>query len=293
MRLHLARHRREHRTNDTGLALLDVLLGMAVFALIAIIAVQSMGMFRERAYVTTAVSDAKQVGAGITATMTKPGFDPTSTDASTGIPSGTLDDIDLGSLGVHLTGQEGESLATVARVPDTDEDFAVCVEHKGAYALYGSAEGGLTDSGTLDADAGPMDCYDVLFTKVGWPPAGPDLGTEAGCVEAGYPWIPEQAAHTETAQATLPDFYKDSSTGAWQLPWASEYGPGDYEFFFLTSIGSTANSVDMSWWPTTTAEKSRFTLDSSVEPPVLRRDGSGVELTLIFEDRPAFCNLPK
>lgn len=64
------------RRREEGLALLDVLLGMAIFALIAVIAVQAMGQFRDRATRTQMVSDTKQVISAVTAAQTMPGAEP-------------------------------------------------------------------------------------------------------------------------------------------------------------------------------------------------------------------------
>ena len=56
---------RERRGTEDGLALLDVLLGMAIFALIVIIAIQSVGLYRQRAFQTAVTSDAQQSEAGM------------------------------------------------------------------------------------------------------------------------------------------------------------------------------------------------------------------------------------
>lgn len=60
------------RTNDvknreSGLALLDVLIGMAIFALIALIALSSLSQYRQKAYMSGAQSDAKAIGTAVEA----------------------------------------------------------------------------------------------------------------------------------------------------------------------------------------------------------------------------------
>ncbi len=142
---------RDHR----GLAMFDVLLGMAIFALLAVIAVQSMGMFRERTYVTRAVSDAKQISVGIEAHRIHEDAYP-ETVASNG----------AGVRGVNLT--VGSRIAGYY----ADEDgFRICVLSSAgvivkAYAIYDSDSGAIVDSGrgnhVSDCDgtgveAGPAD----------------------------------------------------------------------------------------------------------------------------------------
>ncbi|MBC3716919.1 hypothetical protein, partial [Bacillus pumilus] len=83
------------RDDERGLALLDVLLGMAIFALIVVIGVQNFNTMRNRAYVTQAVSDAKQVGSSVMAAMTAPGALGGGMSAGVNIPEGHLTDDDL------------------------------------------------------------------------------------------------------------------------------------------------------------------------------------------------------
>lgn len=57
------------RNDEAGLALLDVLLGLAIFVLIA---VQSFGLFRNRAYTTQVVPNSKQLGSSGIAPCPRP-----------------------------------------------------------------------------------------------------------------------------------------------------------------------------------------------------------------------------
>ena len=58
----LKQHRTQRpREREDGLALLDVLIGMAIFALIAVIAVSAISQYRSRANVTAVVSDVKRI----------------------------------------------------------------------------------------------------------------------------------------------------------------------------------------------------------------------------------------
>lgn len=136
------------RNGEGGLALLDVLLGMAIFALIAVIAVQAMGQFRERAFVTQATSDAKQVGTGIEAAMTEPNAVFAS---KLGVTVGTASAIDaavLSDLGVNLT-----SGNTATYVSGDRDDYIICVANAGAgksvsYSAAAGAIGGVHDNTT-------------------------------------------------------------------------------------------------------------------------------------------------
>ena len=58
----LKQHRAQRpREREDGLALLDVLIGMAIFALIAVIAVSAISQYRSRANFTALLSDAEHV----------------------------------------------------------------------------------------------------------------------------------------------------------------------------------------------------------------------------------------
>ena len=59
-------HARRWEKREDGLALLDVLIGMAIFALIAVIAVSAISQYRAKANVTAVVSDAKRLGLQLT-----------------------------------------------------------------------------------------------------------------------------------------------------------------------------------------------------------------------------------
>ncbi len=133
------------RHGESGLALMDVLLGMAIFALVAVIAVQAFGIFKQRAYVTQAVSDAHQVGMAIAAAMTDPNFipGPGMADSPT-IPTGTITDDQLGALGANRTAEN----RIVIQV-DPGVGYNVCVDNQYAYAWYEQEPGTVTRSGKL------------------------------------------------------------------------------------------------------------------------------------------------
>lgn len=119
--------------NEKGLALLDVLIGMAIFALVAIIAVSAISQYRARAYQNGALSDVKAVATWMEAASTDSltGAYPDPTDPDNGF---VADDGNLtsgNSIGDH---QEGAGT------------FTVCVQHtSGAYAIFDSSKGTVTD----------------------------------------------------------------------------------------------------------------------------------------------------
>lgn len=116
--------------NEKGLALLDVLIGMAIFALIAVIAVSAISQYRARAYESGAVSDARQAGIAMEAAFTDGNGYPTS-------------QTELEAQGVKFTN------GNTAQVNSAGETFTLCVEHtsSGAFAVYDSADGGVTQKG--------------------------------------------------------------------------------------------------------------------------------------------------
>ncbi|KQP63152.1 hypothetical protein [Nocardioides sp. Leaf285] len=130
--------------------LLDVLLGMAIFALIIIIAIQSVNQYRQRAFQSAAQSDAQQVAIGLesyfTDKQTYPGASGTGAAA-------TIAAADLTAMGVNLT--EGVSINSYAPSAATGT-FTFCAVHKSggtgaanvdAWARYASATGAILDSG--------------------------------------------------------------------------------------------------------------------------------------------------
>lgn len=124
------RDRREHR-GDKGLALLDVLIGMAIFALIALIAVQAIGQFRARAYETSAKSDANQTSVAIESSYTDTNNYPATFNAA--------------ALGVNLS--NGNSVVYTPPAAGAD-DYTFCVVNaKGPWAAYKSAKGSIVESG--------------------------------------------------------------------------------------------------------------------------------------------------
>lgn len=121
--------RRKVERAEKGLALLDVLIGMAMIALIAIIAFSAIGQYRARAYEAGAVSDARQVGIALESAYADAG---SYADPMTELPDG-----------VTLT--RGNAVATFGEV---DRTFSVCVSHEtGAFAVFDSGRGGIVDKG--------------------------------------------------------------------------------------------------------------------------------------------------
>ncbi|KQP63151.1 hypothetical protein [Nocardioides sp. Leaf285] len=135
---------------QAGLALLDVLLGMAIFALIIIIAIQSVNQYRQRAFQSAAQSDAQQLAIGLEGYFTDSQAYPAA--SGTGAAA-TVSAADLTAMGVNLT--KGTSVKSYVPVPATGS-FSYCVVHKSggtaasnidAWARYDSAQGAIIDSG--------------------------------------------------------------------------------------------------------------------------------------------------
>ena len=122
---------------EQGSLILDILIGMAIFALIAIIAVSAIGQYRERAYVQGASSDVNALGLALEAQFT----DTFQYPADATLPTAA-------SLDSTMT--SGNEIAVYDVKPD-GESFTLCVVHKtggasgtvNAAAFYDSAAGGL------------------------------------------------------------------------------------------------------------------------------------------------------
>lgn len=133
--------------DQRGMGLLDVLLGMAIFALVITIGAQNFNTMRERTYVTRAVADVKQVATGIDAIRTKDDAYPaTVARNASNLP------------GINLT--RG---STITGYWPTTTSFKVCLaqsvnSQKKAWAVYESDKGTITGSGR---GSGPGECDGV------------------------------------------------------------------------------------------------------------------------------------
>lgn len=180
--------KRHPRLRQAGLALLDVLLGMAIFALIAVIAVQAMGQFRERAYVTQVTSDAKQAGTAIEAGRTEPGVNAYPAAVS---PSGA--EID----GLNLTEGVQVGAYRVDPVGDGSDAFEICMEKpgNGAHAVYDSGEGAVLAAGREGGcEEGLMDAASMRSAAMAAPEEDETL--EAKCA-------PGRSITTSNAEITF------------------------------------------------------------------------------------------
>jgi type II secretory pathway pseudopilin PulG len=136
---------RDAKTNgESGSLILDILIGMAIFALIAIIAVSAISQYRMRAYEQGAVSDAKATGLALEANYTDTQSYPTVNGSLT--DQASLDAA-LGDGAVNLT----KGVAVNGYVQD-GSNFALCLEHSSdgnpdAFAVYASLRGGIVDKG--------------------------------------------------------------------------------------------------------------------------------------------------
>ena len=123
--------------SDEGFVLLDVLIGIAVLALLLLTAIQSIGPMRQRSYQSSTQSDARQVATAIEAYVTD--------NASAGAPASIsstateLPDINLSS---------GNTVGWYVRGTQDVNTYIVCIQHStsstpDAASLYNSANGAI------------------------------------------------------------------------------------------------------------------------------------------------------
>ncbi|MEP9384606.1 hypothetical protein [Nocardioides sp. KR10-350] len=114
---------------EQGSLILDVLIGMAIFALVALIAVSAVDSYRQHAYLTSVTSDAQSIGLAVEAKATDSTY------------PASLDDAAVESLGQHLTKDDTVS----AYSTDGVTGFCLVITHDDdAYAIYDSTQGGIT-----------------------------------------------------------------------------------------------------------------------------------------------------
>lgn len=203
---------RRHLTllQQAGLALLDVLLGVAIFVLIAVIAFQSTGIFRERAYMTAATSDVRQVATGILAVQTGPGSSggfgytlAATTPSLTEVPTGVLTPEQLSGLGVNL------SHGGVAVVNHVEEGYDACVQNASAFAWWRAAASAVVEVGYVK-DGKTCATTSEATPDVPVIPVNPDDGElPVGVGEHGTP-IPADIVMVLDRTASLTDFEIDT-----------------------------------------------------------------------------------
>ena len=130
---------------EQGSLILDILIGMAIFALIALIAVSQIGQWRARAYEQSAVSDAQSLGMSIEAAVTDANGKPlglAQTGAEVAIVSGTE------TYETTVLSHDGKNEYQNWSGVNADYEFSFCVEHDGEeFAVYDSADGGIVERG--------------------------------------------------------------------------------------------------------------------------------------------------
>lgn len=147
----IERLRERKADGEQGSLILDILIGMAIFALIAFIAASAITQYRERAYEQGAVSDAGKFGLAIEAEFTDGFVYPADQAAVEALP-------------VTLT--QGNAVAGYT-VDGAAETFEVCIVHESggepnAFAVYDSAQGGMSAKGrTADLASAPAVCGDL------------------------------------------------------------------------------------------------------------------------------------
>ncbi|KQP63154.1 hypothetical protein ASF47_19280 [Nocardioides sp. Leaf285] len=149
---------------QAGLALLDVLLGMAIFALIIIIAIQSVNQYRQRAFQSAAQSDVQQASIGLESYFTDNQAYPASGSTAGTISAAktstaaTQNAATLSALGTNLT----KNTFVWSYTPNSaNGTFTMCIAHTSAglgttaltgagvdaWASYNSATGAIDASG--------------------------------------------------------------------------------------------------------------------------------------------------
>ncbi|WP_460866528.1 hypothetical protein [Nocardioides pakistanensis] len=159
-RLHHRLEERRDGAEDKGLALLDVLIGMAIFALIAIIALSAIGQFRQRAFETSVTSDARSIGTTLEADFTtNQAYPDTSKLVGSNHGSSASPEVKATYGGGAAMVIDGLSLTrgvTIKNYTNLDgagvTGFKFCVEHTSgsdvdAWAAYNSTKGGVVGSG--------------------------------------------------------------------------------------------------------------------------------------------------
>ena len=147
------------RLNPKALALLDVLIGMAIFALIAVIAVIALGQFRQRAFQTGAVEDARSLGLVVESSSTNTGAYPATLSGTAPTTTARKSSITIGSSTTTLTADN--HMEWYVYFPPTGTraaGFALCVEHRtqsdgaqdDAHAVYSSLRGGIVAQSDQD-----------------------------------------------------------------------------------------------------------------------------------------------
>lgn len=110
---HPLRQRLVQRRRDRhGLAMLDALLGMAIFGLVCIIGVSGLSQYRARAYATQALSDVRGVSQMTMAYLTTPGvenpmdrlWDVQPATTANWLAAAPITDAEIAMIGARLTG---------------------------------------------------------------------------------------------------------------------------------------------------------------------------------------------
>lgn len=157
---HLARRLSVRRRGEAGLAMLDVLLAMAIFALIAVIAAQGTAKVRERAYASQAIASVKDVSLLLSARITNDTALPAA-GTMAGPPARTYPDWDGAATVASPTDLSGiENFKMTAGIEVSRyvlyadaKSFAMCMVHRtggtiDAFAGYHSPSGQVVQSGT-------------------------------------------------------------------------------------------------------------------------------------------------
>lgn len=138
---------RAARRDERGLALLDVLLGMAIFALIVVIGVQNFSTLRNRAYTTQISSDLNQARNAIAGEMTKEGITPNSASIFGAAPAAASAATNLNTLGVRFT----TGLSVTAAPTVVGENYTLCVGRTGGPSIrYTSSSNGFAKFNTAN-----------------------------------------------------------------------------------------------------------------------------------------------
>lgn len=192
---------------ERGLATLDVLIGIAIFGLVAVIAVTAWRQYHVRAYETAAISDAKAVGDGILAAQVDGWAGPAAAhlDSDAGelrLVAVTKPRLDVSKVSDPLA-TSGANLTAGNRLTDwtviNKENFGFCIEHLSggsvdAWAAYRTDRGGVYAHGRSDGCPG---------IAVETPEGGDEPGDEPG--DHTPPTDPPTPGPTDLPDPPTPD----------------------------------------------------------------------------------------
>lgn len=138
--------RRSWPGGEAGLAFVDAMVGMALFALVALIALQSQGQYRQTALMTGAVADARAAGVAIEADGAYPNSIAHGSTSYVGrFPDGSR------NIAKFTAGNRMVNYVQITDSESGQPGYAFCIQRnsstdRAVHAVYNSLRGGLVSS---------------------------------------------------------------------------------------------------------------------------------------------------